>query len=488
MSIKRNFAYSSFLTLAGYIFPLITYPYVSRILGVTYIGKCNFIDNIIQCFVLISMLGIATVGVREIAKNKEDKNVLSKVFTGLFIINTFTTLLSLCFLFISICFIEKFEEYRDLLLIGSLKLFATYLMIDWFYKGLEEFRFITIRTLIIRMLYVVSVFLFVKNKSDYTVYYWLLSVSVVINALVNIIYSFKYIHFSFDFNVIRKLIQPIIYLGVYSILAWLYNSFCTTYLGFISNDQEVGYFTTAAKLYIILLSLFSAFAGVMLPRLSNLVGKKDLEAFQVLIDKSFNLIISFTIPLVVFAAIYAPDIIKLIAGNGYEGAVWPMRLIIPLILIVGINQVLIIHIMTPLKLDRLILINTIWGAIIGLSLNILLTPQYLSIGAALSWVMSEIAVMLSALYFIRKKTQIIFPISVLLKNICYGILLIPILWGVYMVFDINYLVNIAVGFFIVIISFVFVHGFILKKSFTNEFLKLRYINVLGCLSRILKNK
>ena len=150
------------------------------------------------------MLGIATVGVREIAKNKEDKNVLSKVFTGLFIINTFTTLLSLCFLFISICFIEKFEEYRDLLLIGSLKLFATYLMIDWFYKGLEEFRFITIRTLIIRMLYVVSVFLFVKNKSDYTVYYWLLSVSVVINALVNIIYSFKYIHFSFDFNIIRN--------------------------------------------------------------------------------------------------------------------------------------------------------------------------------------------------------------------------------------------------------------------------------------------
>lgn len=157
------------------------------------------------------------------------------------------------------------------------------------------------------------------------------------------------------------MVRPITYLGIYSILAWLYNSFCTTYLGFISSDKEVGYFTTAAKLYVILLSLFSAFAGVMLPRLSSLIGKKDIAAFQVLIDKSFNLIISLTVPLVVFSVIYAPDVIKLIAGDGYEGAVWPMRLIMPLILIVGINQILIIQIMTPLKLDKLILVNTVWG-------------------------------------------------------------------------------------------------------------------------------
>lgn len=342
MSIKRNFAYSGFLTMAGYVFPLITYPYVSRVLGVTNIGKCNFIDNIIQCFVLISMLGIATVGIREIAKNKEDKVALSKVFTGLFIINSFTTLLALCFLFISIHSIEKFAGYKELLFIGSFKLFGTYLMIDWFYKGIEEFRFITVRTLIIRILYVISVFLFVKNENDYDIYYWLLSISVIVNASVNVAYSFNYIHFSFDLDVIKKMVRPITYLGIYSILAWLYNSFCTTYLGFISSDKEVGYFTTAAKLYVILLSLFSAFAGVMLPRLSSLIGKKDIAAFQVLIDKSFNLIISLTVPLVVFSVIYAPDVIKLIAGDGYEGAVWPMRLIMPLILIVGINQILII--------------------------------------------------------------------------------------------------------------------------------------------------
>lgn len=486
MSIKRNFAYSSFLTMAGYIFPLITYPYVSRILGVTYIGKCNFIDNIIQCFVLTSMLGIATVGIREVAKNKEDKIALSKVFTGLFIINSFTTLLAFCLLFISIYSIEKFAGYKDLLFIGSLKLFGTYLMIDWFYKGIEEFRFITVRTLIIRILYVVSVFLFVKDKSDYDLYYWLLSISVIVNASINVFYSFKYIHFSFDFDVTRKLIRPITYLGIYSILAWLYNSFCTTYLGFISNDQEVGYFTTAAKLYVILLSLFSAFAGVMLPRLSNLVGKKDVASFQNLIDKSFNLVISLTVPLVVFSIIYAPDVIKIIAGDGYEGAVWPMRLIMPLILIVGINQILIIQIMTPLKLDRLILVNTVWGAIIGLSLNFLLTPQYFSVGAAISWVMSEVVVMFSALYFIHKYTQILFPISVLLKNVCYGLVLSLMLMGIYKIFDVNCFVDIIVGVFFMIVSFVFAQGLILKNPMVEEILKLKYLNAFSYFNQFFK--
>ncbi|RGV97292.1 polysaccharide biosynthesis C-terminal domain-containing protein, partial [Phocaeicola vulgatus] len=387
-----------------------------------------------------------------------------------------TTLLALCFLFISIHSIEKFAGYKELLFIGSFKLFGTYLMIDWFYKGIEEFRFITVRTLIIRILYVISVFLFVKNENDYDIYYWLLSISVIVNASVNVAYSFNYIHFSFDLDVIKKMVRPITYLGIYSILAWLYNSFCTTYLGFISSDKEVGYFTTAAKLYVILLSLFSAFAGVMLPRLSSLIGKKDIAAFQVLIDKSFNLIISLTVPLVVFSVIYAPDVIKLIAGDGYEGAVWPMRLIMPLILIVGINQILIIQIMTPLKLDKLILVNTVWGAITGLALNFLLTPQYLSIGASISWVMSEVMVMLSALYFIRRRTQILFPVSILFKNVSYGVVLTPILWGIYRILDLNYLVNMTVGIVIVIVSFVFIQKLILRNPIVDEFFNLKYMS------------
>lgn len=325
-------------------------------------------------------------------------------------------------------------------------------------------------------MYVISVFLFVKNENDYDIYYWLLSISVIVNASVNVAYSFNYIHFSFDLDVIKKMVRPITYLGIYSILAWLYNSFCTTYLGFISSDKEVGYFTTAAKLYVILLSLFSAFAGVMLPRLSSLIGKKDIAAFQVLIDKSFNLIISLTVPLVVFSVIYAPDVIKLIAGDGYEGAVWPMRLIMPLILIVGINQILIIQIMTPLKLDKLILVNTVWGAITGLALNFLLTPQYLSIGASISWVMSEVMVMLSALYFIRRRTQILFPVSILFKNVSYGVVLTPILWGIYRILDLNYLVNMTVGIVIVIVSFVFIQKLILRNPIVDEFFNLKYMS------------
>ena len=176
MSIKRNFLYSSFLTVANYIFPLLTFPYVSRVLGVEAIGKYNFTDNIIQIFIIVSMLGIETIGVREIAQNKTDQDKLNKSFTALLLFNAITTLIAILVLFAAIFIVPKFADYKDLLLVGSLKLFSMFLLIDWFYKGIEDFKFITQRTVIIRTLFVVSVFALVRSPQDCLLYYFLSSI------------------------------------------------------------------------------------------------------------------------------------------------------------------------------------------------------------------------------------------------------------------------------------------------------------------------
>lgn len=178
MSIKKNFFYSSFLTLANYIFPLLTFPYVSRILGADSIGKYNFIDNIIQILIIMSMLGIGTVGVREIAQTKTSQERLNKSFTALLAFNALSTFIAIILLLILLYVVPKFTDYRDLLIVGGLKLLSTFLLIDWLYRGLEDFKFITQRTLIIRILFVISVFLFVKNKEDYTLYYFLIVFSI----------------------------------------------------------------------------------------------------------------------------------------------------------------------------------------------------------------------------------------------------------------------------------------------------------------------
>ena len=169
-SIKKNFFYSSILTTANYIFPFITYPYVSRVLGVTNIGICNFIDSIINYYILFSMMGIGIVGIREIAKSKNNKEELDKTFSGLIILNTLSTSLMLIVLIISIYTIPKLYEYKEMMYLGALKLVANYLLIEWLYKGLENFKYITIRTVLVKCLYVLSVFLFVHEAEDYPIY------------------------------------------------------------------------------------------------------------------------------------------------------------------------------------------------------------------------------------------------------------------------------------------------------------------------------
>ncbi|WP_455622967.1 oligosaccharide flippase family protein, partial [Parabacteroides sp.] len=180
-NIKKNTAYSAILTTANYIFPLIIYPYISRVLGVTNIGICNFVDSIINYFTLFAMMGINTVAIREVACCKNDKVRLSKVFSSLFLLNLVTTVIMIGLLIASIYLVPEFREYKKLMYIGTSKLLFNALLIEWLYKGLEKFRYITIRTILVRCAYVVSVFLFVRRADDYPIYYALLSSIIIIN-------------------------------------------------------------------------------------------------------------------------------------------------------------------------------------------------------------------------------------------------------------------------------------------------------------------
>lgn len=469
MSIKKNFFYSSFLTLANYIFPLLTFPYVSRILGAESIGKYNFIDNIIQIFIIVSMLGIGTVGVREIAQNRISQERLNKSFTALLAFNAISTIIAIILLVILLFTIPKFADYRNLLIVGGLKLLSTFLLVDWFYRGLEDFKFITQRTLIVKILFIVSVFIFIKNEEDYTLYYFLITISITVNAIINLFYAKKYIQINFDIQEIKRITKPILVLGIYYILAWLYNSFSTSFLGFISTDEQVGYYSTATKLYTIFLSVITAFTTVMLPRLSQLISQNQLDEFQQRINKSFNIVLTITIPFIVFAIFFASDIIYIIAGPGYNGAIIPMMIIMPIILIVSISQILIIQILTPLKKDKEMMICTIWGAFIGLILNLILVPHMLCNGAAICWLVSESVVMSSAIYFTRNKTIIKLPFKSIKRRVVPLLITGFFCYVLQTIFsDINILVRLVTSAIIIVFITYLTERFLTKNPIIYE--------------------
>lgn len=443
-SIKKNFLYNGALTAANYLFPLIVYPYTFRVLGVHNIGICNFVDSIISYFILFSMMGIGTFGIREMAKYNDDFKLRSKAFSSIILLNTISTFIVLVVLFVLTFTVDKLAQYKDMMLIGGLKILFNYLLIEWLYRGLENFKYITIRTVIVKILYVFSVFLFVKESDDYVIFYLLSGLMVAINALVNINYSKKFVTFSFKDIDIKQYVRPFFILGVYNFLTSLYLSFNVLYLGFVSGETEVGYYTTATKIHTVLLALYTAFTSVMLPRLSNMASKGDVESIKRMCDKSVDILLIFSLPIVFFSIIFASHIIKIIAGVGYENAILPMQIVMPLLFIIGYEQIIVIQILTSMKYDKAVLINSSLGALIALIANMILVPRYQSIGSAIVWLICEITVLLSAQYFSKKYIQFKFPLKQISTHLLAAIPIVILLIIISKI-PMNYILNFMLG-------------------------------------------
>lgn len=430
MGIKSNFIYSSLLTVSSFLFPMLTYPYVSRVLGVTNIGVCNFVDSIINYFILFSSMGINVVGIREIAKAKGDTLRVSKVFSSLWILEAGMTAIMLFLLLIATVFISQLNEYASLMMIGACKLIANLFLIEWFYRGIEEFKYITYRSLIVKVLYVVCIFIFIHQPSDYPVYYTLSVFLPVFNAVFNIFYSRRFVGFVLDRDVIDEFKRPFFILGLYAMLTSMYTSFNVAFLGFVTSVTEVGYYTTATKLHSIILAFFSAFTGVMLPRISILVEENRMDKVKYLTEKSFNLLFMTSIPLIIFSIYFAPEIIYFISGCGYEGAITPMRMVMPLVLIIGLEQILIIQLLMPLRNDKAIFINSIIGAIVGIIANVIFVPIWAAKGSAIVWLLAEISVLLSASYFLHKQIDFHVSIHKVVFTLCASLVYWGGCWGI----------------------------------------------------------
>lgn len=417
MSIKNNFFYSLVLTASNYIFPLLVYPYISRILGVDGIGLCNFVDSIINYFVLFSTIGISIIGIREIASAKKNKDSLSIVFTSLMVHTIIPTIIA-CLLFLFAIFsINRLGEYKELLLVGIGKLLGTAFLLDWFYKGLEDFKYITRITITIKIFYVISVFIFVRKPEDYLMYFILTTLMVLVNSLYNIYYCRHFVKIRFNKNHCIQLIKPNLINGLYLFLNSMYLTLNVAILGFVSNVTQVGYYTTASKLYGILIAMYTAFTGVLLPRMSSLCTEKKMDEFMDLIKKSLNILIVFFIPVVLFCILLSPQIVDVISGPGYEGAYIPTAISMLLVFIVSYEQILVVQILTPLKEDTIKLRNSVVGATVGIIGNILLVKAFLAVGATIVWGLAELSVLISSQYFVTKIVGMKFPFLQIAKEV-----------------------------------------------------------------------
>ena len=420
-SISTNYIFNAALTVSSYAINLILFPYVTRVLGAEGIGQAGYVSECVNYFAVFSVLGIATVGTREIAACGQDLEKRSIVFSSLVSILMGTTGIVL-FLYLCACFVvPRFIQDQNLFLLGSSVLVSMSFLMEWFYQGIERFKYITIRTLAIKMLYVVAVFILVRSKEDVIVYFSLTALMSVLNALVNILTTRRLVHFSFSLAKPFLYIRPVLILGAYGIMVSMYTYFTSVYLGFVASDDQVGYFYASKKLMYLILGFFSAFAAVMFPRISNLLADEQKEEIDKKISQSFDVVLSTSLPIVVFCEVFAGDIIRILSGPDFTGAVLPMRIIMPVLFFSAMAQIWVMQVLFPMRKDGIILLSSFLGAISGIVLSICLIRPLGAIGAACVFLISELAGNLYSFVYAVRRHLFTFPIRLVINRLLVAI-------------------------------------------------------------------
>lgn len=403
-SLKINAILNALRTILGILFPLITFPYISRVLNVEGIGNINFSTSIVNYFILIAGLGIATYGIREGSKYREDDNRIENFISEVFSINILSTLFSYVLLFIILIVFDNLHKYALIILILSIQIGFTTLGVGWVCNVYEDFLFITIRSIIVQIISLFATFIFVRNINDLLIYAIILTIA---NSGANILNYFyikkKYCNFSFVLNSnLKKHIIPILTIFSISIAMNIYVSADTTILGILKSDYEVGIYSCSVKVYTIVKNIIASVLLVLIPRFSILFKDSEMKyEREKLFNNILNILSMLVIPASVGLLVLSKDIILLISGPNYLSAVPSLQ-----ILCIAVTFSLFAYLFTqcillPVMQEKLIFISTTISAIINIVLNIILIPMFGVNAAAFTTAIAEFVMVMFTMIYSR---------------------------------------------------------------------------------------
>ncbi len=432
------------LSLSQLIFPLITFPYVARVILPTGIGEVTFVESLCRYIIIFSALGIPIYGVREIAKVKGEKDKLNKLFTELLIIHFTITIFVSSLFAISIYLIPLLHNYVEFYLLGLLLIISNVFVIEWYFQGISQFKFITIRNLIVKSILTISVFIVVKEKEDVLIYFSIIVITSVFNSVINFVYALRTVKldFSSSLNEFKRHIKPLFL--IFSSIAFIsiYTLLDTIMLGFMTDESSVGLYTTGLKVSRIPMLFIGALGVVLIPKLSEHFHNNRLEDFTTLISKSIKVVITFSIPILFSLYSLADTIILSFAGPDFMEAGIVLKILSLLSLLIGLSNIFGLQILTPMGKDKYLTFSVLIGTIISLALNFILIPIFKEKGAAISNIIAEIAVTIATIVFAQKFIKITTDWNFILKTIIYAIpfFFIPIFISKYIINDVTLIV------------------------------------------------
>ena len=400
-SLTKNYIYNLIYQILVLILPLITTPYISRVLGAENIGIYSYTLSISAYFILFGSLGIALYGQREIAYNQENKKKYSIIFWEIILLRTITMIISLLvyyFIFV------KGNQYQIYYKILMLELIGNCIDISWFFQGMEEFKKTVTRNMIIKLISVISIFTFVKSKNDLEIYFWIYVLSIAIGNGSLWLYLPKYL-IKVDLKKIKLIrhVKPTLGLFVPQIAIQIYTVLDRTMIGTIISDKsEVGFYDQSQKIIKLLMTIITSLGTVMLPRIANTFASGEKEKINEYMKRSFNMVFLLAFPMIFGIISISKAFVPIFFGNGYNKVATLMNVISPIILLIGLSNVTGTQYLLPTKRQKEYTISVIIGAITNFIMNACLIWKFGAIGASVGTVIAEFTVTSVQLYFVRK--------------------------------------------------------------------------------------
>lgn len=428
MSIKRNIFYNSLLNISSVIFPLITAPYIARVLEPDNIGLINFASNYVNYFAIFALLGIPIYGMREVAKVRDNPRKLEILVSQLLSLSFFSSLIVSLIYFLSVLSIRQLMENRLIFLLYGVSIFMSPFKIEWYYQGTENFSFITVRSLVIRIISLICLFSFVHEKSDFVLFVVISVLGGVVGDLWNFMKMLNSgLHPFLTLKGLLSHFKPVFLLFFSTIAISIYTILDTMMLGFLREYTEVAYYSNAMHITKTILIAISSISIVAVPRISYYIKKMDYENIQLLVNKSFSFVSFLVFPITIGMICIAPIFVPLFFGDLFAGTIQPLIILSFLFISLGLNNLSGMQVLLGMGYDKLFMYSVLLGMAANFFLNLLFIPTMGAVGASISSVVGESLILIVTLYFVYKKTPIRLTVKLdILRSSLGAILLFPL--------------------------------------------------------------
>lgn len=399
-SITKNYIYNLMYQILVILVPLITTPYLSRVLGAEKIGIYSYTISVATYFILFGSLGVAMYGQREIAYVQNDKYLRSKNFYEILIMRSITLGISLVVFYFTFALNGEYSVYYKILM---LEILANGIDISWFFQGLEEFKKTVIRNAIVKIASAILIFILVKSQNDLIKYFFIYVMSNLLGNITLWISLPKFVQ-KVDIKELNyfKHFKPTLSLFIPQIAVQIYTVLDKTMIGAIIEDKsEVGFYEQAQKIVKILLAIVTALGTVMVPRMASTFAKGDTNKIIEYMNKSFKFVLFLAIPLMFGLISISNKFVPIFYGQGYEKVVYLINISSPIIIFIGLSNAIGTQYLLPTKMQKEFTISVTIGASINFILNTILIKYYYSVGASIATVFAEMMVTSIQFYLVR---------------------------------------------------------------------------------------